>query len=83
LSWPTFQARTADAAPDAEQGALQGAIGSASSLASIVGLVAGGMLYPVLRGGVFLASGAVLVLVMLATPRLFVGSSADGGSRTP
>jgi len=71
LAWPTFQARTADAATDREQGEVQGAAASAGALASIVGLTLGGLAYPWLGGSLFLVGAALFALVLLATPALF------------
>ena len=70
LSWPTFQARVAEVAGDA-QGAIQGAATSASSLASISGLVAGGVLYPVLQSDLFYVAAALFAFVFLLTPVWF------------
>jgi len=73
LSWPTFQALLADVAGDEDQGAVQGAATSASSLASIVGLVVGGLLYPALGIGVFAIGAALFGVVALGTPVWFRG----------
>ena len=70
LSWPTFQARVAEVAGDA-QGTIQGAAASASSLASISGLVVGGVLYPVLESGLFFVAAALFAVVLVLTPVWF------------
>ena len=70
LSWPTFQARVAEVAGDA-QGTIQGAATSASSLASISGLVVGGVLYPVLQNGLFYVAAALFAVVLVLTPLWF------------
>ena len=70
LSWPTFQARVAEVAGDA-QGTIQGAATSASSLASISGLVVGGVLYPVLQSGLFYVAAALFAVVLALTPVWF------------
>ena len=70
LSWPTFQARVAEVAGDA-QGIVQGAATSASSLASISGLVIGGVLYPVLQSGLFYVAAALFAAVLVLTPVWF------------
>ena len=80
LSWPTFQARVAKVAGDA-QGAIQGAATSASSLASISGLVVGGVLYPFLQGGLFYVAAALFAVVLVLTPVWFPHAkpvSSDG-----
>lgn len=70
LAWPTFQARLADVAgPD--QGAVQGAATSAGSLASIFGLIVGGVLYPYLTTHLFTAGAVIFLLVGAATPLWF------------
>ena len=71
LAWPTFQARLADVAGEAAQGAVQGASASAGSLASIVGLLAGGALQPLLGNGVFAISAALFTVAGLGTPWWF------------
>ncbi|MEM9405562.1 MAG: MFS transporter [Acidobacteriota bacterium] len=71
LAWATFQARAANATPESQQGAVQGAISSVSSLASIAGLVVGGIAYPWLEGRLFLVSSGLFVGVLLVTGRLF------------
>lgn len=70
LAWPTFQARVAEVAGD-EQGTIQGAATSASSLASIVGLVLGGLLYPIFHSGVFYVAAALFGVVLVLTPLWF------------
>ena len=70
LSWPTFQARIAELGGE-DQGIVQGAVTSASSLASIAGLVLGGLLYLALGGGVFLLAAGIFGVVMLLTPAWF------------
>ena len=70
LSWPTFQARVAEVAGDA-QGAIQGAATSASSLASISGLVVGGVLYPALQSGLFYLAAGLFAVVLVLTPVWF------------
>ena len=70
LSWPTFQARVAELAGE-DQGRVQGAVTSASSLASIVGLLVGGTLYPLFGGTLFLLAAGVFAAVLLLTPLWF------------
>ncbi len=71
LAWPTFQARMAGAATQDSQGALQGASASVGALASIIGLTAGGIAYPLLGGRIFLLGAGLFALVLLAAPALF------------
>jgi DHA1 family tetracycline resistance protein-like MFS transporter len=70
LSWPTFQARVAELGGN-EQGVVQGAVTSASSLASIVGLVLGGVLYPTLGGNLFFVAAGLFAAVLVLTPFWF------------
>jgi MFS transporter, DHA1 family, tetracycline resistance protein len=70
LSWPTFQARVAELGGN-EQGVVQGAVTSASSLAAIVGLVLGGVLYPTLGGSLFLVAAGLFAGVLVLTPFWF------------
>lgn len=70
LSWPTFQARIAEVAGD-NQGTVQGAVTSASSLASICGLLLGGLLYPSLGGNLFYVCAVVFGVVVVLTPVWF------------
>lgn len=70
LSWPTFQAYVADVGGE-HQGTLQGAVTSASSLASVVGLVVGGAIYPILGGTTFLVTAGFFIILLVLTPLWF------------
>ncbi len=76
LAWPTFQAQLAGAAGPADQGAVQGAATSAGSLASILGLVVGGLLYPWMQADLFWAGAALFVAVAIGTPLWFARSTS-------
>jgi MFS transporter, DHA1 family, tetracycline resistance protein len=71
VAWPIFQARIADAAGPSAQGFVQGAAASASSLASIVGLIAGGVLYMWLGRSLFVVAAVLFVALGLAARLLF------------
>ncbi|MEM7678630.1 MAG: MFS transporter, partial [Myxococcota bacterium] len=71
LAWPIFQARVAEAAAPEYQGSVQGAATSAGSLASIVGLIFGGIFYPWFGVGLFISGAALFLLVALGTPIWF------------
>lgn len=71
LAWPTFQARIADSAEPEAQGVVQGATTSAGALASIAGLVVGGMIYPVVGVGLFVMSALLFLGVACGTPVWF------------
>lgn len=75
LMWPSVMALLANAAGDQQQGAVQGAGGSIGALASIVGLIAGGMLYNWLGPWVFVLAGLIILPIGAITPRI-AGPSA-------
>ena len=60
--WPSLTAILASTAGEAHQGAVQGLAGSAGAFASIVGLLAGGILFEVLGGSVFYLAALVILL---------------------
>ncbi len=66
LMWPSLLSLLSKAAGRRAQGAVQGFAGSAAAVASIAGLLAGGLLYGTIGSGVFLVSAAMTVLVVLA-----------------
>jgi MFS family permease len=74
LMWPSFLALLSKHAGGRFQGAVQGFSGSVGSLASIVGLLVGGIIYGLLGSQVFLISAGLAFLVALLALRL-VGSS--------
>ncbi|WP_188078281.1 MFS transporter [Aquicoccus porphyridii] len=66
LMWPTFMAVLSKAAGDRLQGAVQGYAQSAGAVASIAGLIAGGIGYVALGPGLFVfAAGAIAVSALL------------------
>jgi MFS family permease len=65
LMWPSLLAIISRAAGEEAQGAVQGFAGSAGAVASIVGLLVGGVLYGFLGGRVFVLSAAVTLAVFL------------------
>ena len=69
LMWPSVMAMLSSAAGDQHQGAIQGASGSIGAVASIVGLVAGGLLYNWLGAWVFVFAALLVLPVSLLTPR--------------
>ncbi|HXV61237.1 MAG TPA: MFS transporter [Vicinamibacteria bacterium] len=75
LQWPSFLAVLSKAAGPRYQGAVQGFGGSVGSLASIVGLILGGVFYHSLRGGTFLVSSALFVTVSILSIRFFYSRS--------
>ena len=65
LMWPSFLSLLSKAAGEQYQGAVQGFASSAGSLASIVGLIAGGILYEFLGAATLLGSALLIYLVFL------------------
>ena len=70
ILWPSFLSVLSKVGGDQYQGAIQGYAGSAGSLASIIGLVAGGLVYQQIGEGVFLVSAAWFVMLALASIHL-------------
>jgi len=73
LMWPTFMSVLSRAAGTRLQGAVQGFSQSAGAVASIAGLVAGGILYVPLGAGLFAIAGVVIAVAAIAI----------GGYRSP
>ena len=65
VMWPSLMALLSMTTDREEQGAVQGFASSGGAVASIVGLLVGGLLYGVLGTGVFLLSFAITVAVVL------------------
>ena len=70
LMWPSFMSILSKRAGTVLQGAVQGVAGSVGGLASIIGLIAGGVLYNLIGGATFLISAAVIFLVFVMSFRL-------------
>jgi MFS family permease len=72
LMWPSLLAILSKASDQSVQGAVQGFASSSAAVASIVGLLVGGMLYSAIGARVFLISAAMTALVFIlafAIPR--------------
>jgi MFS family permease len=69
IMWPTIQAVLSKVADPELQGATQGFAGAAGSLASILGLLGGGVMYEWLGARIFAIAGALMVLVALLARR--------------
>jgi len=61
LMWPSVVSMLSKAAGDRHQGAVQGFASSLGAVASIVGLLAGGVLYATLGAGIFLVSSSAIL----------------------
>ena len=66
VMWPSLLSLLSKATGRDTQGAVQGLAGSVTAVASIVGLVVGGVLYDRLGGQLFLISGVIVVLAAVA-----------------
>jgi len=75
LLWPSFLALLSRHADDRYQGAVQGLSGSVGSLASIIGLIGGGLLYGAVGPSMFLVP-AVLISAAVALSLRFVALSS-------
>ncbi len=79
IMWPSVMALLSKSAKKEYQGAVQGLAGSLGSLASIIGLIVGGILYEWLAGHIFILSSAIMLLVFflsLALRKITVDGSA-------
>ena len=63
LMWPTFMSVLSKSAGERMQGAVQGFAGSAGAIASILGLIIGGIAYVRFGAAIFLAAAFVILLV--------------------
>ena len=70
LMWPSFMSILSKRAGTVLQGAVQGVAGSVGGLASIIGLIGGGVLYNLIGGATFLISAAVIFSVFVMSFRL-------------
>jgi MFS family permease len=70
LMWPSLLAVLSKSTDRNDQGAVQGFASSAAAIASIAGLLIGGVLYGVLGSRVFVLSAAITSLVFLVAFRI-------------
>jgi DHA1 family tetracycline resistance protein-like MFS transporter len=69
LMWPSFLSLLSDRAGE-NQGYIQGLGNSAGALASIAGLLVGGILFTAMKGGVFIVPAALVFIVFVLSFRL-------------
>lgn len=69
IMWPSVLSLLSRAADEKYQGTIQGFASSGGSLASIIGLIAGGILYEVSSSGIFVLSAAIIFIVFLMSIR--------------
>lgn len=70
LMWPSFMSILSKRAGTDLQGAVQGVAGSIGGVASIIGLIAGGVLYNLTGGATFLVSAVIIFSVFIMSFRL-------------
>lgn len=70
LMWPSFMSILSKRAGTDLQGAVQGIAGSIGGVASIIGLIAGGVLYNLTGGATFLVSAVIIFSVFVMSFRL-------------
>jgi len=70
LMWPSFLSILSKIAGEKHQGAVQGYGSSAGSLASIFGLILGGILYTIIGVFTFIVSAVVMYIVFILSFRL-------------
>ena len=76
LMWPSVLAILSKAAGENFQGSVQGLASSFGSIASIMGLTIGGILYELMGSGIFLLSAGIIYLVFfMALGRLCIKNS--------
>ncbi len=69
IMWPSVLSVLSKAAGKKYQGAVQGYASSLGSLASIIGLILGGIIYSAIGGATFIISAAVIFLVFVLSFR--------------
>ena len=70
LMWPSFLSILSMTAGNAYQGFIQGVASSFGSLASVVGLIIGGLLYSLIGGYTFLISAGIIFIVFIMSFKL-------------
>ena len=70
LMWPSFMSILSKRAGTDLQGAVQGVAGSIGGVASIIGLIAGGVLYNLTGGATFLVGAVIIFSVFVMSFRL-------------
>ena len=70
IMWPSLLSLLSKSTSEKIQGRIQGYAGSLGSAASIIGLLAGGILYNQIGAGIFLMSAAIIGVIGLMTLRL-------------
>lgn len=76
LMWPSLLAMISKAAGERTQGAVQGFASSSAAVASIGGLLLGGLLYQQVGSRIFLVSGLITVIAVLVSFGIRDGDAA-------
>lgn len=71
IMWPSLLSLLSKVAGSNMQGTVQGMSGSLGSLASVAGLLLGGVLFQIIGKGTFFVSGATMLIIFLLSLRLF------------
>ena len=70
LMWPSFMSILSKSAGTVHQGIVQGVASSFGSIASIIGLIVGGVIYSMIGATTFVVSATVIFLVFMLSFRL-------------
>jgi MFS transporter, DHA1 family, tetracycline resistance protein len=70
LMWPSFMSILSRFAGKVHQGAVQGVASSVGSLASIIGLIIGGLLYNTIGSPTFLVAASIIFVVFVISFRI-------------
>ncbi len=69
IMWPSILSLLSRTAGEKYQGTIQGFAGSAGSIASIIGLVVGGILFNVLGSNIFILSSILILIIFIMSLR--------------
>jgi MFS family permease len=64
IMWPSFLAILSKIAGDQYQGAIQGFASSSGSIASIIGLISGGILYSIISVNIFILPVLIMIIII-------------------
>ena len=77
LMWPSLMAIISKATEPDVQGAVQGLASSSGAVASMLGLLIGGLLYGIIGDGIFVLAAAITLLVVVMS--VWIKTSAGSG----
>lgn len=64
IMWPSFLAVLSKKAGDKYQGAIQGFASSSGSIASIIGLISGGVLFGIMSANIFMLPALIMIIII-------------------